>query len=288
MKKRVTDFSRMKKTGEKIAMVTAYDCTFARIAEAAEVDLILVGDSAGMVMLGYDNTLPVTIDDMITFGAAVRRGAPDTFIVMDMPFGSYQAGEDEAVNNAVEIMKQTGADALKLEGGKEVTSLVERLVTAGIPVMGHVGMTPQKSLRFGGFIVQGRSEATADAVIADSIALAQAGAFSIVVEAVPAPVAGIITSLLDAPTIGIGAGPQCSGQVLVMHDLLGLTPEGSVARFVNRYASLGNTALEAFREYRQEVKQAVFPGTQHQYGMSEEECTRLVAKYSPDRNVQEG
>ena len=285
MKKKVTDFPKMKKAGEKIAMVTAYDYTFARIAEAAEADMILVGDSAGMVMLGYDNTLPVTIEHMITFGAAVRRGAPNTFIVMDMPFGSYQAGEDRAASNAVEIMKRTGADALKLEGGKEVVSLIERLVTAGIPVIGHVGMTPQKSLRFGGFVVQGRNEAAADVVIADSIALGQAGAFVIVVEAVPAPVAGIITSLLDVPTIGIGAGPLCSGQVLVMHDLLGFTPEDSAARFVNRYASLGDTALEAFRQYRQEVKQAVFPGTQHQYRMSEEECARLVAKYSPSCNV---
>jgi 3-methyl-2-oxobutanoate hydroxymethyltransferase len=285
MKKKVTEFAKMKKAGEKIAMVTAYDYTFARIAEAAEVDMILVGDSAGMVMLGYDNTLPVTIEHMITFGAAVRRGAPNTFIVIDMPFGSYQTGEDSAVSNAVEIMKRTGADALKLEGGKEVISLIERLVTAGIPVMGHVGMTPQKALRFGGFIVQGRNEAAADAVIADSIALGQAGAFIVVVEAVPAPVAGIITSLLDVPTIGIGAGLLCSGQVLVMHDLLGFTPEASTARFVNRYASLSNTALEAFKQYRQEVKQAVFPGTQHQYRMSEEECARLVAKYSPDCNV---
>jgi len=244
--------------GEKIAVVTAYDVAFARLADRAGVDVVLVGDSLGMVVQGLPNTLPVTLEEMIYHCRMVARGVERAHVVVDMPFLSYQASMEDGVRAAGRLLKDGGAEAVKLEGGAEVAELVERLVQIGIPVMGHVGMTPQSVHKFGGFKVQGRSDGQAQSILAGARALAEAGAYAVVVENVPSALAATITEAVTIPTIGIGAGPSCDGQVLVMHDLLGLDPEWS-PRFARRYAEIGREAMAAFSAFVADVRSGEFP-----------------------------
>jgi 3-methyl-2-oxobutanoate hydroxymethyltransferase len=244
--------------GDKIAVITAYDVAFARLLDRAGVDIILVGDSLGMVMQGQANTLPVTLDEMIYHCRMVVRGTQRAHVVADMPFLSYQASVEDGVRAAGRLLKEGGAEAVKLEGGAEVSALVARLVSIGIPVMGHVGMTPQSVHRFGGFKVQGRTDEQAQSILAGARALADAGAYAIVVENVPSTLAEAITQAISIPTIGIGAGPSCDGQVLVMHDLLGLDTDWS-PRFARRYAELGKQAIAAFTAFIADVRTGDFP-----------------------------
>ena len=244
--------------GGKIAVVTAYDAAFARLADRAGVDVVLVGDSLGMVVQGLPNTLPVTLDEMIYHCRMVTRGVENAHVVADMPFLSYQASREDGVRSAGRLLKEGGAEAVKLEGGAEVAELVGHLVRIGIPVMGHVGMTPQSVHKFGGFKIQGRGDGQAQSILAGARALADAGAYAVVVEHVPPSLAATITQAIAIPTIGIGAGPECDGQVLVMHDLLGLDPDWS-PRFARRYAELGRDAIAAFSAYVADVRIGKFP-----------------------------
>jgi len=248
---------RARKGGDKITVLTAYDAPTGRILDGAGVDIVLVGDSVGNVMLGYDNTLPVTMDEMLHHFRAVRRGVRRAMVVADMPFLSYQAGLDEAVRNAGLFVK-AGADAVKLEGGMEVLDVVKRVVEIGIPVMGHVGLTPQKVNQYGGFRAQGRDARTAYAIYQSALAVEKAGAFSLVLESVPHAVAGLITRDCPVPTIGIGAGPDCDGQVLVFNDLAGLS--ATPPPFAKAYAKGLELFTEAVRSYARDVREGVFPG----------------------------
>ncbi|MBN1504662.1 MAG: 3-methyl-2-oxobutanoate hydroxymethyltransferase [Candidatus Eisenbacteria bacterium] len=256
---------KMKKAGEKIAALTAYDFPTARLADEAGADLILVGDSLGMVVLGYDNTLRVTMADMLHHASAVTRARPAALVVGDMPFMSFQEGKHQAVRNAGRFVQEAGVDAVKLEGGKKHAETVERIVGASIPVMGHVGLTPQSILEFGGYRVQGKSPEDADRLMEDAKSLEEAGCFSVVLEGIPWRVAQKITQELTVPTIGIGAGPRCDGQVLVMHDVLGLYPRYA-PKFVKRYAEAGEVIREAFARYVKEVKEGTFPTLDYSYG----------------------
>ncbi len=258
--KKVTSASlrERKGRGEKIAVVTAYDVSFARLADRAGVDIVLVGDTLGMVVQGLSNTLPVTLDEMIYHSRMVARGAEHAQIVVDMPFLSYQTSVEDGVRAAGRLLKEGAAEAVKLEGGEEVSDLVARLVCIGIPVMGHVGMTPQSVHKFGGFRLQGRTDEQAQSILAGARALADAGAYAVVVEHVPSALGAAITEAISVPTIGIGAGPSCDGQVLVMHDLLGLDPDWS-PRFARRYAELGKEVLAAFSSYVADVRTGAFP-----------------------------
>jgi 3-methyl-2-oxobutanoate hydroxymethyltransferase len=247
-----------KAQGEKIAVVTAYDVAFARLADRAGVDVVLVGDSLGMVVQGLPNTLPVTLEEMIYHSRMVARGIQHAQLVVDMPFLSYQTSIEDGVRAAGRLLKEGAAEAVKLEGGEEVTDLVARLVSIGIPVMGHVGMTPQSVHKFGGFKMQGRGDEQAQSILGGARALADAGAYAIVIENVPSSLAAAITQAISIPTIGIGAGPSCDGQVMVMHDLLGLDPEWS-PRFARRYAELGKEAITAFERYVADVRAGDFP-----------------------------
>jgi len=258
--KKLTSVALRERTGEKIAAVTAYDVAFARLADRAGVDVVLVGDSLGMVVQGLGNTLPVTLDEMIYHCRMVARGVEHAHVVADMPFGSYQASVEDGVRAAGRLLKEGAAEAVKLEGGAEVAELVARLVTIGIPVMGHVGMTPQSVHKFGGFKLQGRTDAQAQSILAGARALADAGAYALVIEAVPPALAAAVTRAIPIPTIGIGAGPSCDGQVLVMHDLLGLDPDWS-PRFARRYAELGREAIAAFTAYVADVRGGKFPSS---------------------------
>lgn len=244
--------------GEKLVMVTCYDYASALLLDAAEVDMLLVGDSLGNTMLGFDTTLPVTLDDMVRHAAAVRRGAKQTFIVVDMPFLSYQVNAETALLNAGRILQATGCEAVKLEGGQQIAPTVQKLVASGIPVMGHIGLTPQSVHAFGGYRTQGRDEESARRLLADARSLEEAGAFSIVLELVTAEVADEITRSLAVPTIGIGSGPGCSGQVQVFHDLLGLFPDRRY-RHARRYAEVGDAILQAVRQYAEDVRTGRFP-----------------------------
>ncbi len=255
---RVTDLLEKKRSGEKIAMLTAYDATMAALLDRAGVDVILVGDSVGMVMLGYDTTLPVTLDAMVHHTAAVVRGVRRALVVADMPFMTYQAAVDDAVRNAGRLIQEGGASAVKLEGGRSMVDVVKRLVDVGIPVMGHVGLQPQSVNQVGGFRKQGTSPEQADAILADAEALQAAGAFTIVLESVPPQVAQRITGALHVPTVGIGAGPHCDGQVLVSHDMLGLS-DGYIPSFVKRYAALADTVVTAAGAYVDDVREGRFP-----------------------------
>jgi len=246
---------------EKIVMITAYDAPSARIAWEAGVDVILVGDSLGNNVLGYKDTIPVTMEEMLIHVAAVRRGAEKAFIVADMPFLSYQVSESEAIKNAGLFLKY-GANAVKLEGGKDFAGLIKRLVASGIPVMGHLGLTPQSVNVFGGYKVQGKTEDSRKKLIEDAMALEKAGVFSIVLEMVVEEVAREITEKIKVPTIGIGAGRYCDGQVLVWHDVLGLNPEFS-PKFVRKYGDLYKISLEAIKAYKEEVKEGKFPGIEN-------------------------
>jgi 3-methyl-2-oxobutanoate hydroxymethyltransferase len=252
-----------KRRGERISMLTAYDFSFARIFDAAGIDVLLVGDSLGNAVQGRDTTLPVTLDETIYHTRMVVRGARRALVVGDMPFGSYQVSAEDAVRNAVRLVKEGGAQAVKLEGGEEVREATARIVAAGIPVMGHVGLTPQSVHAMGGFRVQGRGETGRNRVLADARAVQEAGAFAVVLEGMPAPLAAEITASLKIPSIGIGAGVDCDGQVLVMHDMLGLsdwTPS-----FVKQYADLGALASKAARAFADEVADAKFPSEEHTY-----------------------
>jgi 3-methyl-2-oxobutanoate hydroxymethyltransferase len=255
--------ARRKRRGEKISMLTAYDYTFACIFDTAGIDVLLVGDSLGNVVQGRDTTLPVTLDEVVYHTRLVSRGARRALVIADMPFGSYQISAEEAVRSAVRCVKEGGAHAVKLEGGRAVEETIERIVAAEIPVMGHVGLTPQAIHRMGGHRVQGRTEKSRARVIADARAVERAGAFAVVLEGMPAELAGEITRALSIPTIGIGAGLDCDGQVLVMHDLLGLsdwTPS-----FVKQYANLGALAAQAARTFAEEVSTGKFPDEEHCY-----------------------
>src|SRR2546428_4763092 len=254
----------MKQAGERITMLTAYDATFARLLDQAEIDVLLVGDSLGMVVQGHDTTLPVTMDQMVYHCAVVARGSTRAHLVGDMPFGSYQASADEAVRNAARLVAEGGMEAVKLEGGAEYAEVISRIVRAGIPVMGHIGLTPQSVHKLGGYVVQGRGEDKAAQLLADAKALEEAGCYSLVLEAIPAELAAEITRSLDIPTIGIGAGVECDGQVLVIYDLLGMNPDFS-PRFVKRYANLASVIGEAATRYREEVRGGVFPAAEHSF-----------------------
>ncbi len=259
----VPSLARRKRRGEPIAMLTAYDFTFARIFDAAGIDVLLVGDSLGNVVQGLETTLPVTLDEIIYHTRLVARGVRRALVVADMPFGSYQVSPEDALRSAVRCVKEGGAHAVKLEGGSAVAGTIERIVAAEIPVMGHVGLTPQAIHRMGGHRVQGRSERSRARVLEDARAVERAGAFAVVLEGVPAELAGEIKPSLSIPTMGIGAGVRCDGQVLVMHDLLGLndwTPS-----FVKQYAQLGALASQAARAFADDVANRKFPDAEHSY-----------------------
>jgi 3-methyl-2-oxobutanoate hydroxymethyltransferase len=258
--KKITSASirERKGKGEKIAVVTAYEVAFARLADRAGMDIVLVGDTLGMVVQGLSSTLPVTLDEMIYHCRIVARATEHAQVVADMPFLSYQVSVEDGIRAAGRLLKEGGAEAVKLEGGEAVSDLVARLVSIGIPVMGHVGMTPQSVHKFGGFKLQGKSDDQAQSILADARAVAAAGAYAIVIEHVPAALAAAITQAISVPTIGIGAGPSCDGQVLVMHDLLGLDPEWS-PRFARRYAELGKEVIAAFSAYVSDVRAGAFP-----------------------------
>jgi len=269
------ELAEMKRRGQKIVMVTAYDAPGGRLADAAGVDIILVGDSAAMVMLGHDSTVPASMDEMLVLTRAVTRGATRPLVVADMPFGSFQVSDDKALENAIRFVKEAGADAVKLEGAGATLSRVRTIVEAGVPVMGHIGLTPQSATMLGGFKAQGRTAEKAQQRFADAQALELAGCFSVVLEAVPPAVAARITEALTIPTIGIGAGPDCDGQVLVYHDLLGYQEGGS--RFVKQYAQLGPAIRDALERYAAEVRSGAFPAPQHTYGIPEEELALFEA-----------
>lgn len=277
MNKRLTatDIRSMKKQG-KIAMLTAYDYPSARLLDEAGIPILLVGDSLGMTVLGYDTTLPVTMEDMIHHAKAVVRGAQRAHVVFDMPFMSYQASADEAVSNAGRAIKETGAQSVKLEGGKRSVELVGRLTAAGVPVMGHIGLTPQ-SVNQLGFKVQGKTFEAASQLLEDALALEEAGIYALVLECVPSEIAKMITERLSIPTIGIGAGPHCDGQVQVIHDLLGLYP-GKLPRHAKPYAHLANEIDSAVRRYIAEVGRGEFPSEKESFSAPEETLERLKEK----------
>lgn len=264
MKVTSNDFLKMKQEGQKITMLTAYDYPFAQIVDEAGIDAILVGDSLAMVVQGLENTLPVSMDEMIYHTKMVSRGAKRAMVIADMPYLSYQISVEDAVRNAGRFIKDAGAHAVKIEGGREAAEKVEAMTKAEIPVMAHIGLTPQAIHRMGGYKVQGRTEEAAKRLIEDAKMLQDAGAFSLILEAIPAGLASQITKDLMIPTIGIGAGPHCDGQVLVIHDVLGLF-ERFVPKFVKRYANLKDDALKAIKQYKEEVENGVFPGKEQSF-----------------------
>ena len=255
---RVPDLAQMKERGERIVMLTAYDATMTRLFDRAGIDLLLVGDSLGNVILGLDTTIAVTLDEIIHHTRAVTRAASRALVVADMPFLTYQISAEQAMRNAARLFQEGGAAAVKLEGGRAVADTVRRLTAAGLPVMGHVGLTPQHVHRLGGMRQQARDDDAAEELISDALALEDAGAFAVVLEAIPDPVAKEVTSRLKIPTIGIGAGPHCDGQVLVSYDVLGLF-DGFVPPFVKQYAQLGELILNAVKNYADDVRQGAFP-----------------------------
>jgi 3-methyl-2-oxobutanoate hydroxymethyltransferase len=255
---------RLKLQGEKISMITAYDFSFARLFDAAGIDVILVGDSASNVMAGHESTLPITLDQMIYHAASVIRGTERALVVVDLPFGSYQSNSEVALASAVRIMKETGAHALKLEGGEEVVDSIKRIVSAGIPVMGHLGLTPQSIHKFGTYVVRAKEEAEANKLRNDALLLQQAGCFAVVLEKIPAALAREVTESVLMPTIGIGAGMHCNGQVLVMHDLLGINTEFK-PRFLRSYLNMAEQVTGAVKQYISDVKSNNFPSESEQY-----------------------
>jgi len=273
----LTDLTDLARQGKRIAMVTAYDASSAALADEAGLDIILVGDSAAMTILGHESTLPVTMDEMLLLTRAVTRAVRRAVVVADMPFGAYQTGEDDALRNAIRFVKDAGADAVKLEGAGRTLTRISAILDAGIPVMGHVGLTPQSASLAGSYKARGRTAAEARRILDEARALERTGCFAVVLEAIPAPVAARISDVLKIPTIGIGAGASCDGQVLVWHDLLGLT-RGHVPRFVRRYADLGQAALDALRQYAADVRSVAFPDDSHTYSMPAEELARFEAQ----------
>lgn len=264
--KRVTTHTiqKMKESGEKISMLTAYDFSFAKIIDGAGIDVILVGDSASNVMAGHETTLPITLDQMIYHASSVIRGAQRCLVVVDLPFGSYQSNSDIALASAIRIMKETGAHAIKLEGGEEAIEAIRKIVSAGIPVMGHLGLTPQSIYKFGTYAVRAKENAEADKLRKDAALLQEVGCFSLVLEKIPATLAKEVSSSLSIPTIGIGAGPHCDGQVLVMHDMLGINTEFK-PRFLRQYLNIHELASGAVKKYILDVKDGDFPGEKEQY-----------------------
>lgn len=264
--KRVTTHSlqAMKRSGEKISMLTAYDFSFARLFDRAGIDVMLVGDSASNVVAGHETTLPITLDQMIYHASSVVRGTGRALIVVDLPFGTYQGNTGEALSSAIRVMKETGAHAVKLEGGNEIIEAVKRLVDAGIPVMGHLGLTPQSIYKFGTYTVRAKEEAEAEKLKDDALLLQEAGCFALVLEKIPAHLAGVVSENLRIPTIGIGAGDACDGQVLVMHDMLGINTEFR-PRFLRVYLNLAEQISDAVRKYIDDVKSGDFPGEEEQY-----------------------
>lgn len=264
--KRITTntLQEMKRRGEKISMLTAYDFSLARIVDAAGVDVILVGDSASNVMAGHETTLPITLDQMIYHAASVIRAAKRSLVVVDLPFGTYQGNSKEALNSAIRIMKETGAHAVKLEGGQEVVESIVRILTAGIPVMGHLGLTPQSIYKFGTYTVRAKEEMEAQKLREDALALQQAGCFALVLEKIPAKLATEVSASLEIPTIGIGAGGGTDGQVLVLHDMLGINYEFK-PRFLRQYLNLHDEILNATKQYVSDVKAKDFPNEKEQY-----------------------
>jgi 3-methyl-2-oxobutanoate hydroxymethyltransferase len=271
---------KMKQAGERITMLTAYDASFARLLDQAQIDVLLVGDSLGMVVQGHDTTLPVTMDQMVYHCAAVARGTKRAHLVGDMPFGSYQASADEAVKNAMRLVAEGGAEAVKLEGGSEYTDVIARIVRAGVPVMGHIGLTPQSVHKMGGYVVQGRGEEKAARLLADARALEKAGCYSLILEAIPAELAAQITRSVSIPTIGIGAGIDCDGQVLVLYDLLGMNPDFS-PKFVKKYANLADVIGGAAMRYRDEVRAGGFPGEEHSFSSEKPAAPSKPAAVAP-------
>jgi 3-methyl-2-oxobutanoate hydroxymethyltransferase len=281
----LTELAELKRRGQKLAMVTAYDFPSGRIADEAGVELVLVGDSAGMVVLGNESTVPVTMEELLMLTRAVTRGAKRPLVVADMPFGSFQVSDEVAVDNAVRFVKEASADAVKLEGAGPTLSRVQAIVGAGVPVMGHVGLTPQSATMLGGFKAQGRTAEKAVRLFEDALALEAAGCFAIVLEAVPAAVAARVTEALHVPTIGIGAGAACDGQVLVWHDLLGLYA-GKAPRFVKRYADLATEAKRAVESYVDDVREGRFPEEQHTYAIPDEELDAFESWLASHQEAQ--
>jgi 3-methyl-2-oxobutanoate hydroxymethyltransferase len=263
-----------KERGERLVCLTAYDYTMARIVDEAGIDIVLVGDSIGNTLMGYGNTVPVTLDEIVMHTRAVRRGVQRALLVADMPYGSFHTGEDEAVRNALRLIKDGAAEAVKLEGGKKRAPLIKRLVDEEIPVMGHIGLTPQSVNMLGGYRVQGKTAETARALLDDAKALEDAGAFAIVLEVVPREIAKLITESVKIPTIGIGAGLHCDIQVLVIHDLLGLS-FGKLARFVRQYADLKQTMTDAISRYAEDVRTGAYPSEAESYGLPAEAAAEL-------------
>jgi 3-methyl-2-oxobutanoate hydroxymethyltransferase len=272
----LTDLADMKRRHDRIVMVTAYDFPTGRIADAAGVDIVLVGDSAAMTVLGNESTVPATMEEMIMLTRAVTRGAHRPLVIADMPFGSFQVSDEDAVRNGVRFLKEAGADAVKVEGAGPTVSRVLALVGAGIPVMGHLGLTPQSATMLGGFRAQGRTAAKARQLLDEALTLEQAGCYALVLEAVPAAVATRITEAISIPTIGIGSGRGCDGQVLVYHDLLGLY-EGKSPRFVKRYAELATTIQEALERFAADVRSGSFPEDENTYSIPDEELADFLS-----------
>ena len=279
MKNTTASMLEQKAKHEKITMLTAYDYSTAKLIDSCGVNAILVGDSLGMVMLGYENTLPVTMDDMIHHAKAVCRGCENAMVVVDMPFMSYQVSVEKAIANAGCLIKETGASAVKLEGGQEICAQIKAITAASIPVMGHIGLTPQSVHTMGGYKVQGRSKEQAEKLIADAQAIEQAGAFAIVIECVPMELAGFITDLLTIPTIGIGAGVGCDGQVLVYQDMLSIYSEIK-PKFVKQFGDIGNAMTTAFSKYIEETKNSTFPADEHSYFIDRTMMAELKQQYS--------
>lgn len=274
MKNTAATFAAAKAKGEKLSMLTAYDYSTAKLEDESGINGILVGDSLGNVVLGYEDTVSVTMEDMVHHGAAVARGAKNALVVVDMPFMSYEVTVEEAVRNAGRLMKEGRAGAVKLEGGVRVAEQIRAIVKAGIPVMGHIGLTPQSINVFGGFKVQGKSEEAARALLADAKAVEEAGAFAVVIEAVPAALAQMITDAVSIPTIGIGAGAGCDGQILVYQDMLGMFSDFT-PKFVKRYANVGEVMREAFANYADEVASGAFPTEEHTYKIKDDVLEKL-------------
>lgn len=274
MKNTVSTFREQKAKGEKISMLTAYDYSTAKLMDEAGINGILVGDSLGMVMLGYEDTLPVTMEDMIHHTAAVCRGAKNTLVVGDMPFMSYQVSVEEAVYNAGRLMKEGRCQAVKLEGGASVCPQIRAITNASIPVMAHIGLTPQSINAFGGFKVQGKSEEAAKKLLEDAKAVEEAGAFAVVLECVPAKLAELISKSISIPTIGIGAGAGCDGQILVYQDMLGLFSDFT-PKFLKKYANVGEMMTQAFRDYIADVQEGSFPAPEHTFAISEDVIKKL-------------
>lgn len=284
----ITELIRMKNAGEKITMVTSYDFSMARIADAAGINTILVGDSLGMTMQGYEDTLPVTIEEMIVYTRSVVRACKNAFVIVDMPFMSYQVSVRQAVKNAGRLIKETGANAVKLEGGRVVADRIRAIVESGIPVCAHIGMTPQSANLYGGYKVHGKSDEDAESIAHDAKAVEAAGAFMCVLECVPPKLAALITKKVDMITIGIGAGASCSGQVLVVQDMMGIAlPDDFCPKFVKRYADLGSILTQGYKAYSEDVKSGKYPDDEHSYPKSDrsDEFYKELEKTLPDAGM---